>query len=292
MTTKKNLNIRCLKVPPSLILYLFSKNEKINKYFNVSFDMWNDARVMKDEVKSGCADLCILPSNLSASYYNQGLPMRLLSINVWGILSILSYQDNQTNWSSLKNKTISVPLKGNMPDTMLNILSKKNHLRIYNDFKVDYFETYIDAMENVVQGKNFFVVLPEPYSTLAENKGLFRQIDFQKEWGKIFNCSSRYPQAGVFISNKFSLEELTLFQSVLSDSTQEVSNNIAFSSEIGHKLFNFDINIISQSIKNTIWLNIKATEARQEIEKFFRELISHDKKLVFGGIPNKNYYAI
>ena len=61
---------------------------------------------------------------MSYELYKSGYPLKLLCVNIWGILHIMSKRNILFSWSNLQKKSIAIPMKGNMPDTIFKVLTK------------------------------------------------------------------------------------------------------------------------------------------------------------------------
>ncbi|HBR97605.1 MAG TPA: hypothetical protein DD979_09555, partial [Gammaproteobacteria bacterium] len=53
------------------------------------------------------ADFLAMPANVAAILYNKGVPLKLLSIPVWGVLWIVSRDDNLKTLADFKGKEIA-----------------------------------------------------------------------------------------------------------------------------------------------------------------------------------------
>ena len=149
---KKKLKVRGLKVPPSIILSHFCNDYRIKNFYDVSFCLWENKNHQDKELEEFDFDLCIIPTNLSYKLYKSGYPLKLLCVNIWGILHIMSKGEILFSWNSLDGKSIAIPMKGNMPDTIFNVLASKNDCDM-EKFDVIYCESYSEAYKFLIKGK-------------------------------------------------------------------------------------------------------------------------------------------
>tara|TARA_Y100000590_G_C15722923_1_gene1014143 strand:+ start:1122 stop:1988 length:867 start_codon:yes stop_codon:yes gene_type:complete len=286
---KTRLKIKGLKVPPAIMLFHLSKDLEINKKFDVSFDLWPDAMSMRKDLASSNVDLCIMPTNLSSSFYNQGYPIKLLSVNVWGILYILSSETHQSPWRLVEQNRIAIPLKGNMPDTIFNILAKKQGIK---NVDIKYLDTYQDALNELINSKVKLVVLPEPYASIAELNGKSRLINFQEVWKNIFNESNGYPQAGVVVNSAFSDSEAIILNNTLKNSLNWMVNHSFEASQIGSEILKQDALAIKKSIKSINWNYLDASSARGKIESFLSIIAESTEDSNSIVLPDNEFYLL
>ena len=289
---KRELKIRGLKVPPSIILSHFCDDSRIKDNFNVSFKIWENKDEQEQDLENFDIDLCIIPTNLSYNLFNKGYPIKLLCISVWGILYLMSRDSDYIDWESFSGKSISIPMKGNMPDTIFKILAKKNNFNISKNTSIQYCDSYLSAKDNLILGKTELAILPEPYASSAEFEGAKRILNLQKEWGKVFQCKPRYPQAGVMIRDSFSVNECRLFLDVISSSTKKIYSEPEVSSIKGEKILGVNSKVIRNSFDYCSLETISGSESFQEIHKFFR-ILNYDYPDIDGAkLFKSNFFAI
>ncbi len=269
---KKKLKIRGLKVPPSIILSNFCDHEKIKNNYDISFDLWENKLEQDKELEKFDIDLCIIPVNLSYELFQNGYPLKLLCVNIWGILHIMSKKFKNISWENFEGKSVAIPLKGNMPDTIFKVLASKNNLNFHEKCQIFYCDSYYDASKMLIMDSIDFAVLPEPYASDVELKGANRVLNLQNEWGKSFKSKSRYPQACTVINNKISIEESKLFFEVLELSTRKIYENYNLSSSKGESLIGIDKKIIRNSFNYCNMETISGSDSFNEIQNFFEIL--------------------
>ncbi len=269
---KKNLKIRGLKVPPSIILSIFCDDERIKNNYDISFEIWENKDQQEEELKNFDIDLCIIPLNLSYKLFKNGSPLKLLCVNIWGILHVMSMSFKEISWNDMLGKSIAIPMKGNMPDTIFKVLTNKNNLKIFENCEVKYCDSYQSACEKLVKGEIEFAVLPEPYASDIELRGANRVLNLQNEWGKSFQSKPRYPQACSVINNRISEEEYKIFYEVLKLSTIKIYEDMHASSLKGEDLLGINKEIIYTSFSYCNMETISGTDSLKEINSFFEIL--------------------
>ena len=288
---KKKLKVRGLKVPPSIILSHFCNDNRIKNYYDVSFSLWESKNAQDKELDEFDFDLCIIPTNLSYELYKSGYPLKLLCVNIWGILHIMSKRNILFSWSNLQKKSIAIPMKGNMPDTIFKVLAKKNNCDL-EKIAIIYCESYQEACQFLIKGKVDFAVLPEPYASDIELKGFNRVLNLQDNWGRSFYTKTRYPQACTVIHEKFNMEEYRNFYNVLQSSSKKIYEDPEDSSKVGQSLLGIDSKIINNSFKYCNLETISGSDSLEEIQLFFEILNSFSNNINNEFILDSNFIAL
>ncbi len=286
------LRIRALKVPPSILLARAAQDSRLTSAFaDVSFSTWPDAKAMRSDLEAGTVDLCIIPTNVAAALYNAGTPIRLLCVNVWGILHVVSQAPMKGDWSSLRGKKIAIPLRGNMPDTIFTTLAARAGLDLPLDAEVSYVDSYLAAKDAVLSGVCEVAVLPEPVASAAENEGAHRVLDLQREWATLTGRPPRFPQAATVVPQDLSDAESDLLLAVMNEALNWMVANPDDAGEVGVPLLGVPAAVIAASLRATTWLSLDGNAARHDLEYFYGVLMQSSPALVAGGLPDAGFYG-
>jgi len=285
------LRIRGLKVPPSIILARAAQDPRLAEAFSdITFETWPDAKAMRADIDAGTVDLCVIPTNVSAGLYNGGTPLRLLCVNMWGILHVLSHAPLSGSWDALRGASIAIPLKGNMPDTVFCTLAARAGLDLAGE-SVAYLDSYIAAKDAVLAGDADVAVLPEPVASAAAAAGAHRFLDMQAEWAMLTGRPPRFPQAGAVVPADMNEAEIAVLLDVLDDALVWMVANPEDAGVLGAPLLGLDTATIAASIRATNWLSLTGAEAQPELEYFYEVLIAASPDLVKGGLPGDGFYV-
>lgn len=286
------LRIRALKVPPSIILARAAQDPRLaNAFSDVSFETWPDAKAMRADIEAGAVELSIIPTNLAAALYNGGTPLRMLCVNMWGILHVLSHAAIEPTWQALRGKTIGIPLKGNMPDTIFSTLAGRVPIDLATEVTVVFLDSYLAAKDAVQSGTCDVAVLPEPVASAAAAEGAHRMLDLQQEWATLTGRAARFPQAGTVVPQDLSDTETRLLLTVMEDALAWMDANPDDAGALGAPLLGLDAAIIADSLRATNWLSVPGAEARDDLEFFCQTLLDASPDLVKGGLPGDGFYV-
>ena len=161
-------------------------------------------------VANGNADIALLPTNAAANLYNKGVDIKIVSSNTWGMLYMVTNNDDFANISDLnllKGEVIGVIGKNQVPDLVFKY--------ILNSYNIQYVESDIKvedkvAIKYVADGPSMlpllknnmleFGILAEPALTNSLTKANVSVIfDLQEEWKKCNDSIDSYPQASLIV---------------------------------------------------------------------------------------------
>lgn len=252
------------------------------------------------EISSGSSDLALMPTNASAKLFNKGIKLKLVSVNVFGVL----YMVGKTPISSiadLKGKVVYNIGKGKTPDLMLKyFLTEANVEYVESDTAVSgkvalsYVSEATELVGKLVKGAAEYGVLGQPVAANANVKaGTQNVLDFQAEWENI-NGDEGYPQAGVVANEAASSDAsfISALYSALSENYEYIHENPEQLKQLlaanGSALtFDFTAAVVEAC-------NIgckKATEAKTALETYFNAIKFFDPTFIGGDLPSDGYYC-
>ena len=79
-------------------------------------DNWASVDVLKSLLVNGETDLAATPSYAAANLFNKGVPVRLVAMQVWGMLYVIGPSGSAAQGlEALRGQQVGVPMPGNMP---------------------------------------------------------------------------------------------------------------------------------------------------------------------------------
>ena len=172
------------------------------------FVLWRDPDQLRVMALGKKADILAMPSNVAANLYNRGAGVRLLNIATWGALWIVTRDGQRKALADFKGEEVAVPFRGDMPDILLQLLCAKQGLNAQRDLRLRYVPSPLEAMQLLITRRVRHALLVEPGVSMALRKTrsfpisvvapeLFRGVDLQQEWGRVFQRPARIAQAGI-----------------------------------------------------------------------------------------------
>ena len=269
----------------------------------VEFRVWNNPDQMRAMSLRGDVDFIATPTNVAANLYNRGADIRLLNVSVWGLLWMVSREPNLNSIADFKGREIAMPFRGDMPHIVFNALAQSAGLDPDLDFKLRFVPSPLDAMQLLILRRVDHALLAEPAVSMALLKtrsfpisvvapDLYRSVDLQREWGRLFRREARIPQAGMALLNtglskhvvdRF-LEEYARAMQWCLDNPEQAGELVAATIDM----------LTPEAVTSSIGVSqlnvVSATEARQELEFFLQVLLDAAPALIGGQLPNDNFY--
>lgn len=270
----------------------------------VTFVTWTNPDQLRATVIGNKADFIAIPSNVAANLYNRGVDIKLLNISVWGVLWMVSRDDNLKTLADFKGKEIAMPFRADMPDIVFTQLARKQGLDPKKDFNLRYVSSPLDAMQLLIMRRVDHALLAEPAISMALRKtksfpvniiapDLFRSVDLQKEWGKLFNRESRMPQAGMAaLKNVLQKPEvIKRFNEEYEKSLQWCLNNpVEAGVMVADRIDMLTPEAVTDAIKLSQFNYVNAQDAKQDLEFFYSQLMEDTPAVVGGKLPDDKFY--
>jgi NitT/TauT family transport system substrate-binding protein len=168
---------------------------------SVEFAPWKDPDQLRVLALGGKADFVAMPTNVAANLYNRGVKLRLLNVSTWGVLWMVSRENNLKTLADFKGKEIAMPFRADMPDIVFQACWPKS--RGWTSSAISplrYVASPLDAMQLLITRRVDHALLAEPAVSMALRKTrsfpvsviapeLYRSVDLQQEWGRL--CSAK-----------------------------------------------------------------------------------------------------
>lgn len=285
------------------ILHMIETNALSDVADKVEFRLWKNPDELRAIAIKGGVDFIAIPTNTAAILHNKGIDIKLLNVSVWGILGMISRDDSLKSLKDFKGKKIAVPFRADMPDIVFKQLLKKEGLDPQKDFELLYVASPIDAMQMLIMRRVDHALLAEPAISIALRKtksfpvsivapDLFRSVDLQEEWAKVFGTNGDIPQAGIAVMG--GMKDEHVIKRFNAEYTKSLSWYKANPKEAGilaaKTLDMLNADGVSDSIANVRLKNINAVEAKKELEFFFDILKAEDPKSVGDNLPQDSFY--
>jgi len=269
----------------------------------IEFRLWKNPDELRAMAINGDVDFLAIPTNTAAILNNKGVDIKLLNVSVWGILGMISREDNLKTLKDFKGKRIAVPFRADMPDIVFKQLLKRQGLDPKKDFDLVYVASPIDAMQMLILRRIDHSLLAEPAISVALRKtnsfpikliapDLYRSVDLQEEWARVFNTNGDIPEAGMAVMGKMKDENvIKRFQEEYNKSLEWykthpkkagvlVADEISLLSEDG----------VMDSIPHVRLKSVDAKTAKKDLEFFFNILMEEDPKSVGSRLPQDSFY--
>lgn len=285
------------------ILHMIETNALKDVADKLEFKVWKNPDELRAMTIKNSVDFIAVPTNTAATLHNKGVDIKLLSVSVWGILGMISRDNLLKSLKDFKGKKIAVPFRADMPDIIFKQLAKKEALDPQKDFELAYVATPADAMQMLIMRRVDHALLAEPAISMALRKtksfpisvvapDLYRSVDLQEEWGKVFASSGDIPEAGIAVMGHVKDEQLIKrFQEEYAKSLAWYKANPKEAGKLVAKtLTMLSEEAVSDSIAHVRLKNVAANDAKKELEFFFNILKEEDPKSIGEKLPQESFY--
>lgn len=269
----------------------------------LEFRLWKNPDELRAMAIKGDVDFLAIPTNTAAILNNKGVDIKLLNVSIWGILGMISRDDNLKTLEDFKGKTIAVPFRADMPDIVFKQLLKRQGLNPKKDFELVYVASPIDAMQMLILRRIDHALLAEPAISVALRKtnsfpvkliapDLYRSVDLQDEWGKVFKTNGDIPEAGVAVMGKMKDKNvIKRFQEEYGKSLQWYKTNPQEAGVlVADKIDLLSEEGVMDSVSHVRLKSVSAKDAKKDLEFFFNILAEEDPKSIGNKLPQDSFY--
>lgn len=289
--TEATINIVTPDGAPALAMAELMKGFEYKDY-TVNFEIVSGAADIATKVTQGDADVAILPTNLASVLYNNGVDIKLISANAFGLLYIVGNADaDATSLADLNGETIYCIGQGGTPDYVLQYLLQENNIDAEIIYKKDGSEVIPLLKKKIAK----YAVLGEPAATNSVAKANAKILfDMQEEWENLTTYNG-YPQASAIARGEI-IEKYPSFIKSLFSAMQtniEYINDSENLEEINSTLKQYQSVAAFPSvdvIKKCYLKVVSAENAKDSIENYLTVLKDFNEKTVGGQLPDNDFY--
>lgn len=270
----------------------------------VEFVTWKDPDQLRVLALEGAADFIATPTNVAANLFNRGVRLVLMNVATWGSLWMVSRTPGLKTLADFKGQELVMPFRGDMPDIVFQLIASKQGLDPQRDLRLRYVASPLEAMRLLVMRRAEHALLAEPAVSIALRKThsfpinavapeLYRSVDLQQEWGRVFQRSPRIPQAGVCALGKALDDPLLLAR--FEKAYVEAQGWCRAEPDACGRMAAQRIEMLTpegaaDAIRAAAFRPVSGAEARPELEFFFEQLRARDPGLVGGKLPAPGFY--
>lgn len=267
----------------------------------VEYKIVSGAQEIATGIAKGEVDVAVMPTNVSAKFYNKGTDLKLLTVNVFGCLYLVGEDQFTNGIEDLKGKVVAIIGQGASPDiTMKLILDSNNIEYVVSDEPVEgkvaikYVSAGPDVISNLASKKVNYGVLGEPVASNAMKKlGVSIVMDLQQYWNGILGEDDCFTQAGVAVASSVYNDNgliKALLDKLESNSEYILSDCENVQSVLTEKGSSLTGNFNSELLNRCNLKCQKAIDIKSKIEKYFQAVYEYDATFIGGKLPDEGFY--
>ena len=283
-------------------LTLFSVMDTVNNLegYSIEYKVLSGAENIKDVFVSGGADCAVMPVNVAATLYNKGIDLKLLSVNVFGVLYLVGSNELESA-ESLKGKVVVTIGQGGTPDISFkrildgyNVPYVDGETAVEGKVALNYVADAPTAMRTLAQGKADYAILGEPVVTTAcKNLGVKIVMDIQKEWSKFVGADT-FMQAGLVMSQKV-YENEALTEALLNKLSKNADYIMTKPEKVKQVIQKFGSSIqvdFTAEILSRCNLGCeRASDVKDKLGSYFTAILGYKPEFIGGKLPDEGFYA-
>ncbi|MGL5632274.1 MAG: ABC transporter substrate-binding protein, partial [Azovibrio sp.] len=207
--------------------------------------------------------------------------------------------------ADFRGKEIAMPFRADMPDIVFSLIAEKQGLDPKKDFILRYVASPLDAMQLLVTRRVDHALLAEPAVSIALRKtksfpvsiiapDLYRSVDIQQEWGRLFQREARIPQAGIAVIGKAIQDEKLQAKLMAAYEASLLwcqKNALKCGEMVAKRIDLLTPEAVADSMAVSQMRHVSASASRAELEFFFGQLHARNPALVGGKLPDDRFYG-
>ena len=292
------VRVASLKGPTSLgLLFLMDKANKGETANTYDFRMATGADEILPLMVKGDLDIALIPANVASILYHktQG-GVEVIDINTLGVLYMVSGEDDLTDFTDLKGKTIYLTGKGTTPDYVLQYLLNANGMSV-DDVTLEYKSEATEVASVLAEDPTAIGLLPQPFVTAAcmQNDAMKVIFDLNEEWNKVQGANGSSMVTGVTVVRKEFLEEneeaVKAFMEEHKASAEAINADPATGAALAVEAQIVAKEPIAQkAIPDCNITYMDKAEMKQALSGYLDVLFHQDSQSIGGGLPESDFY--
>lgn len=252
-------------------------------------------------------DIALMPTNIAANIYNKGEDIKIISVNVHGVLYMVGVEEI-TDLNQFIGKTVYNIGQGGTPDITLKYILDQNDIEYTEDENdsegkvlLKYHSEGSEVASLLLSDTIDYAVLGEPLVTnvikqsQSKERELFMALDIQEEWQKASGLGI-YPQVSLVAKSSFIQKNPRFVQSLIAELNQDIESWIIQNTEEARNSITAHGGslppLTEESVINSNIRYVSASQAKQDIKQYLQLLFDYNKKSIGEAIPDDGIYYI
>jgi len=261
--------------------------------------VWNNPDQLRAIIAQNQAHFVSVPCNTASIFYNKNIKLKLLNISIWKIFYVLSKDSSIKTLDDLKGEKIFVPFRGDQPDLLFQFICRKQGIDPFKDIDIQYVNSPLDIIMNLLAGKIKHGVIHEPAASMAIIKAgekglnLKRVIDIQQEWSNVTGKKPIIPNSGVVALPNILKhpKAVKAFMKAYADAVKWSNQNpIKAGILAAEYIKGIPPGVFAESLKYTDLTCVNAQDAKKPLTYLFSEYMKMNPAAIGGKMPDNNFY--
>lgn len=291
---KESIKVVLPKSPAAIPVLRMIETGSLGESFTLDLELYNYMEKMMAIATGDDYSFLGIPIHVGSVLKNKGLDIQLINSFLWGGVALSTTDSSFNSWSDLKGKKLFVPAKGSVPDIMTQyFLNKLGGLSI-DDVEIVY-SNHVEIAQFIKSNKAQYVIDAQPFITFNKNNvESYRVVsDFKEAWKEVEGASYSLPNFGLVVRSEYAKDHVELinkFNDELSKAIDWVKNNPNEAGDLAVKYLNMNKDVIAQAVVDFDYDNRTATEAKNDLVKYYEVLLDFKKESVGRKLPEDSFY--
>lgn len=299
-TPKGTITVAMPDGAPVLAVYNLLKNVKTLDGYQMEYKILSGAANIGTSVLTGEADVAVMPTNVAAKLFNNGADIKLMSVNIFGVLYMVGKTPLINGLEDLKGKVLLNIGRGGSPDITTKLILDKNNIpyeesetAIEGKVALRYCADASEVIALLKTDKADYGVMGEPAVTNAV-KALSASIvmDLQSVWNDSVGENS-FTQAGVVLG-KSVYNDKNFVNALYAALNENLDYIYTDAQNVKQTLIDngsaLKVDFTTEVLNRCNLKNQKAADIQSKLEAYFTEVMAYDKTFIGGKIPNADLY--
>ncbi len=302
-TPPVEVKIAGLKGPSSMgMIKMIDEQISFGENVSVNYDIVPAPDTLVAKLLNGEYDFATLPTNTASIIYNKKEAYQISGICTWGMLYVVSNEEEINDWQDFSGKTIFPFAQASTPDVLFKYLLNMNGLDPEKDVNFDYSFQQAELVQAFAAGQVSIAVLPEPFVTAVtmKNPDVKIPMNLQEEWKSahattsVLPIDASYPMTAVVVRKEFASQHseiVTQFMNEYENSVNWVNENPAEASRLIEK---HELGLTAKAAESAIpRCNIelvRTSDCKQLIEFYLNVFNDFSPQSIGGKLPDENFY--
>lgn len=292
-----NFKAAALKGPTAVgMVKMMDSNPSMGENVKVDYVIEPSPDTLTAKLLTGEVEFATIPTNSAAILYNKGVAYKLVAMNTWGVMYVVSSDPSIKTWADLKGKSIDAATKGSAGDVVFRYLLSKNGIDPAKDVSLQYITSPVEQAQLAIAGKSAISVLPEPWvsTVLSKNPNLKVALDLQQEWKRINGADVQFAQTCLVVETAFAQKYPQIVDKFLQEyaaSIDWVNKNPAEAGAlVGKKDLGIPADVAVGAIPRCNIRYMSAMDAKPVVDKYLQVLLDFSPNTVGGKLPDANFF--
>lgn len=249
------------------------------------------ARLLKGEF-----DIAVVPTEMAAKLYNNGVGYQLAAVNTGGYLYLLANDETITTFSDLKGKVVKIVGKHSISDVIFRYLLIQNGIDPSKDLTLEYAVSVEELEKDAMNGKITLMVLPEPWVSdlLSKNSGFNIALDIRDEWTYVNETAILLPLTCLIVKNEIVSQKAEAWDLFLEDYMDSINWGNSNPAKTAELLEHHEVGIPKElaeeviSRSNLVYSNVLSSKTA--VEKYLNIFLELSPGSIGGKLPGRDFY--